>query len=99
MSEEEEEVTEKFILKFQIGYAGHPHWETLLTDEAYQSKEMGRAKVAQINVPGSAGAKELGCTCPEKENDFGAGYAEVPGAYVISQNCPLHTPIRPPEED
>lgn len=90
-----EEVVDKFILKFKTGYAGHPHWEDMLLDEVYRTKEMGRAKVAQDNPPGSPEAKELGCTCPEEDNHSGEGYAEVPNAYVISQNCPLHNPIKP----
>lgn len=40
--------------------------------------------------PGSAAAKEAGCTCPVMDNCRGAGRYGIPGYYVIVVGCPLH---------
>lgn len=47
--------------------------------------------------PGSYEAKELGCTCPVLDNEFGQGaYIDEDGnpQFWINMDCPLHGSIK-----
>ena len=41
--------------------------------------------------PGSSEALDLGCRCPVLDNAHGIGYMGVPGRWVYSSDCPLHS--------
>ena len=41
-----------------------------------------------METPGSIGAKNLGCVCPEIDNGYGSG---AYGKYFwVNEDCPLH---------
>ena len=43
-------------------------------------------------APGSPGAAEKGCTCPQIDNHYGKGYHGQPGVFMMAGECPLHGP-------
>ena len=59
-----------------------------MTDE---EKEEDR----EIPNPGSPEAIDRGCRCPVLDNAHGVGYFGVPGRWVYSGDCPLHSPNLP----
>lgn len=46
--------------------------------------------------PGTAEARDLGCTCATIDNHYGRGYHGQAGVFVITGGCPLHAPSRTP---
>lgn len=42
--------------------------------------------------PGSKEAVSLGCTCPPSENTGGKGVAGLAKLYLVSVDCPVHSP-------
>ncbi len=43
--------------------------------------------------PGSTGAVERGCTCPQAENNFGRGHTKngvVEASFAVDPYCPVH---------
>ena len=42
--------------------------------------------------PGSPEAVAKGCTCPILDNAHGGGYLGIPGMFVMTGGCPLHSP-------
>jgi len=45
----------------------------------------------KIRKPGSRKAVESGCTCPILDNGHGRGVFGNPGAYWMTEGCPVHT--------
>lgn len=41
-------------------------------------------------APGSAAAREAGCTCPVMDNEHGLGAYADGRAYFINVQCPIH---------
>jgi len=41
--------------------------------------------------PGSPEAYKEGCTCPILDNAHGDGYMGMPGVFVFSEGCSLHS--------
>ena len=53
------------------------------------------AKTTDPPPPGSDAAVALGCTCPVIDNARGKGYRGMPGVYVYSHGCAVHSPTEP----
>lgn len=43
----------------------------------------------KIPNPGSLKARQLGCTCPVLDNEFGSA-EDTGGMFIIAANCSLH---------
>ena len=40
--------------------------------------------------PGSEDARRAGCICPILDNARGNGWMNIPGVFVMREDCPLH---------